>query len=72
MPKFPSFTPSEIIKHLQKKGFVIDRIKGSHHILIDEKTNTRVVVPLHKMDLPKGTLHEIIKQSGLSEEDFSE
>lgn len=71
MPKLPSFTPAEIIKILQKKGFVIDRIKGSHHILFNETTNIRVVVPMHKTDLPKGTLHEIIKQSGLTVEDFN-
>ena len=70
MSKLPSFTPSEIIKILQEKGFVIDRVKGSHHILFNGNTRIRIVVPMHKTDLPKGTLHEIIKQSGLTEEDF--
>jgi len=56
---------------LLKNGFVIDRIRGSHHILLNENTNVRVVVPMHKKDLPKGTLHEIIKQSGMSIEDFA-
>ncbi len=70
MPKLPSFKPAEIIKILQKNGFIIDRIKGSHHILINELTKTRIVVPVHKTDLPKGTLHEIIKKSGLTVEDF--
>ena len=70
MPKLPSFTSTEIIKILQKKGFVIDRIKGSHHILLNKNNKIRVVVPMHRTDLPKGTLHEIIKQSGLTDEDF--
>mgnify|MGYP003729565433 FL=1 len=30
----------------------------------------RVVVPFHKKDLPKGTINEIIKQSGLSKDKF--
>jgi predicted RNA binding protein YcfA (HicA-like mRNA interferase family) len=38
---------------------------------LNENTNVRVVVPMHKKDLPKGTLHEIIKQSGMSIEDFA-
>ena len=71
MPKIPVLTPSEIIKILIKNGFIIDRIKGSHHILVNENTKVRVVVPMHKKDLPKGTIHEIIKQSGLKIEDFS-
>lgn len=70
MPKLPSLTPTEILKILLKNGFFIDRIKGSHHILINQVTNTRVVIPMHKKDLPKGTLYEIIKQSGLKIEDF--
>ena len=70
MSKLPSFTPAEIIRLLQKNGFIIDRIRGSHYILINEKTNSRVVVPFHKNDLPKGTVHEIIKQSGLNEISF--
>jgi len=32
MPKLPSLTPQKIIKVLEKRGFVLDRIKGSHHI----------------------------------------
>lgn len=70
MPKLPSLTPMEIMKILLKNGFLIDRIKGSHHILINEDTKTRVVIPMHKKDLPKGTLYEIIKQSGLNIEKF--
>jgi predicted RNA binding protein YcfA (HicA-like mRNA interferase family) len=70
MPKLPSLTPVEIIKILLKNGFVLDRIKGSHHILYNKTTKIRIVVPMHKSDLPKGTLHEIIKQSGLTVNDF--
>jgi predicted RNA binding protein YcfA (HicA-like mRNA interferase family) len=70
MSKLPSLTPTQIMKILIKNGFLIDRIKGSHHILINEETKTRVVIPMHKKDLPKGTLYEIIKQSGLNVEDF--
>ena len=71
MPKTPSLKPQEIIKILLKNGFVIDRIKGSHNILINEEKKIMLVVPLHKTDLLNGTLHEIIKQSGLSIEDFN-
>ncbi len=62
MPKLPSLTPQKIIKVLEKKGFVLDRIKESHHIYYHPETKRRAVVPLHKRDLPKGTLLEILKE----------
>jgi len=70
MPKFPSFTPQEIMKILMKNGFFVDRIKGSHYILFNVSSKKRVVIPMHKKDLPKGTLMEIIKQSGLDIDEF--
>jgi predicted RNA binding protein YcfA (HicA-like mRNA interferase family) len=70
MPKLPSLTPQKIIKVLEKKGFVLDRTKGSHHIYYSSETKRRVVVPLHKRDLPKGTLLEILKQAGISKEEL--
>jgi predicted RNA binding protein YcfA (HicA-like mRNA interferase family) len=72
MSKLPSLKAIEIIKTLQKKGFIIDRIKGSHYILFNVESKVRIIVSYHNMDLPKGTLSEIIKQSGLKQEDFFE
>ncbi len=70
MPKLPSLTPQKIIKAFEKNGFVLDRIKGSHHIYYHPETKRRVVVPLHKKDLPRGTLLEILKQAGISKEEL--
>ena len=70
MPKLQSLTPQKIVKVLEKKGFVLDRVKGSHHIYYNLETKRRVVVPIHKRDLPKGTLFEILKQSGVSKEEL--
>jgi len=34
MPELPAFTAQKVIKILEKKGFVLDRVKGSHpHLL---------------------------------------
>jgi len=72
MPKLPSLTPEIIIKVLERKGFVLDRVKGSHYIYYHSETKRRVVVPFHKKDLPKGTLLEILKQAGISKEELKE
>ena len=63
MPKLPALTPDKIIKILEKNGFVFDRAKGSHRIYYNPETRRRVVVPIHKRDLPKGTLLEILRQA---------
>lgn len=70
MPKLPSLSPQRIIKILEGKGFVLDRITGSHHIYYHPETRRRAVVPLHKKELPKGTLIEILKQAGISKEEL--
>ena len=70
MPKLPSLAPKKIIKILESRGFVLDRIKGSHHIYYHPETKKRVVVPLHKKNLPKGTLLEILRQAEISKDEF--
>jgi predicted RNA binding protein YcfA (HicA-like mRNA interferase family) len=72
MPKFPSLTPQQVIKILEKKGFVLDRSKGSHRIYFHPETRRRVVVPFHRKDLPQGTLREILKQAGVDKEEIQD
>lgn len=60
----PDFSSKELIKRLLAAGFMLDRVKGSHHIY--KHTNgKRTVVPHPKKDLPKGTFYTILKQAGL-------
>jgi len=70
MPKLPVLTPQKVIRILEHHGFVLDRVKGSHHIYYNPATKKRAVVPLHKKSLPKGTLLEILKHSGIEKEDL--
>ncbi len=72
MPKTPSLTPEKIINILKKKGFKLDRIKGSHHIFYHPEMKRRVIVALHKKNLPKGTLLEILKQAGISKDELKD
>ncbi|MCX6089606.1 MAG: type II toxin-antitoxin system HicA family toxin [Candidatus Atribacteria bacterium] len=65
-----NFKPSEIIRILEKKGFVLHRTRGSHHIYYHSESRRRVVVPLHKKDLPKGTFYTILRQAGIHKEDL--
>ena len=68
MPNLPSLKPRKVITVLEKAGFVFVRQKGSHRIYI--KGGFGVTIPFHNKDIRKGTLRSIIKQSGLTAEDF--
>ena len=69
--KLPVLSGRDVIKILKKLGFEEKRQKGSHIILAKETEQGKkaVVVPNHK-EIDKGTLLEIIRQAGLTREDF--
>ncbi len=60
-----AYSSHEIIALLKDAGFVLDRIKGSHHIFLHPQNNKRAVVPHPKKDLPIGTARTILKQAGI-------
>ena len=53
----------ELVKLLQSNGWSLDRIHGSHYILI--KGNKTLSVPVHGRDLKKGLEIAILKKAGL-------
>ena len=71
MPKLPSISPKKIISILLKNGFYLDRTKGSHQIYRNLVSRKIAVVPMHKKDLPKGTMLEILRQAGISKEEIA-
>jgi predicted RNA binding protein YcfA (HicA-like mRNA interferase family) len=68
--KTPSYNAKELIKLLERKGFVLDRTKGSHGIYRMPDGSKRVIVPMHNKDIPKGTFHSILKQAGIEKTDL--
>ena len=70
MSKVPSFKPRDLIKKFAKAGYVVDRQKGSHVILYHPTQSKRLTIPQHIRELPKGTLLSIIKQAGLTRNEF--
>jgi predicted RNA binding protein YcfA (HicA-like mRNA interferase family) len=67
MPKLPCVSGAKAVKALQKLGFVFRRQKGSHAIL--RRGPHGCVVPMHR-EINQGTLHGLLKQAGVSEDDF--
>jgi len=67
----PRISGKDLVKALLKAGFYIARSKGSHHLLKSEiNTNVRITIPVHSKELKRGTLRSIIRQTGLSVEEF--
>jgi predicted RNA binding protein YcfA (HicA-like mRNA interferase family) len=63
-------TPREAVRALERCGWQLDRVKGSHHVFRHPDHQHRVVVPVHARDLARGTLNVIIEASGVSREEF--
>jgi len=70
MTKAPSLSPDEIIRLPKKHGFELARTKGSHPIFKNKTSGKMTVVPMHKRDLPKGTMLSILKQAGIDKEEL--
>ena len=71
MNKLPILTGLEIIKALEKNGFIIIRQKGSHVFLRQKNDNRTTVVPIHKgKDIDRSLLSKILNDAGLSIEEF--
>ncbi len=71
MAKLPVVKPKQVIKALERANFFIHRQVGSHVRLIHQtERHRRVTVPMHNIDIPKGTLKNILNQAGLSVEDL--
>jgi len=71
MPKLYSST--NIIKVLQKKGFVYISQKGSHIKLRKTGSPTlTVIVPADRKEIPFGTFKSILRQASLTQNDFGQ
>jgi len=71
MSRLPDVSGAELVKALQKAGFVILRQRGSHVAM--EKVGPggvwRTIVPMHH-EIARGTLHDILKQTGLTRDEL--
>ncbi len=68
-PQLPIVSGSEAVSALGKVGFVQVSQRGSHMKLRNEAGRT-AIVPLHR-ELAPGTLRSILRQAGLSVEEFA-
>ncbi|MCO6428602.1 type II toxin-antitoxin system HicA family toxin [Nitrosomonas communis] len=69
MPKLPVVSGAEVVRALERLGFVVVRQRGSHIVM--RRGSSGCVVPSHRK-LKTGTLAGLLKQAGVSTEEFAE
>jgi predicted RNA binding protein YcfA (HicA-like mRNA interferase family) len=67
MPSLPVVSGADAVRTLQRLGFTVARQRGSHIIL--RRGSQGCVVPNHR-ELKTGTLSGVLKQAGVSADDF--
>ena len=71
MGRLSGFKYREIVSLLKIFGFEFYRqAAGSHEIWYNPVTNRFTTIPNHTGDMPEGTLRAILKQAGISPDDF--
>ncbi len=70
MSRLPNLRPQKIIKALKRAGFVEDKQLGSHLIFWHPIKHLRTGVPIHSKDTKRSLMKKILKQAGLTEEEF--
>ncbi|MFO1116330.1 MAG: type II toxin-antitoxin system HicA family toxin [Beijerinckiaceae bacterium] len=54
----------DIIRRLEREGWRLVRVKGSHHQFKNPATGRRVTVPHPRKDITVGTVHSIYHDAG--------
>lgn len=65
-----SFKAREIVRILEKLGYIQKRQTGSHLIMYNSRKKRIIPVPIHAKELKKGLVRGIIKQAESTEEQF--
>ena len=61
----------ELARIVQRRGWTLARIQGSHHIFTMPRRRERIVIPIHgNQPLKQGLLRSLMKIAGLREDDL--
>ena len=69
MPKLPCVSGAKVAKALERLGFARQRRRGTH--LVMRRGSSVCVVPMHR-EVDQGTLRGVLRQAGVSPEEFEE
>ena len=64
-----SVKPREFVRKMRLAYFMVDHQTGSHMILLNQR-GVRLVVPMHAREMKRGLLMDLLKQAGLTRQEF--
>jgi predicted RNA binding protein YcfA (HicA-like mRNA interferase family) len=68
----PAVTGKQLLKVLEKRGWYVQRIRGSHHILRHPRIRDAIPVPVHgNQAIKQGTLANILRTAGVSRDELN-
>ena len=71
LARLPGARAKEVIRALERAGFVREPKKATSHVLLRHPATKRTtVVPIHSKELPRWLLKKIIKDAGFTEDEF--
>ncbi len=70
MSKLPQVSGREVVRALQRVGFIVRRQHGSHIILRRDDPFAQTVVPNHRQ-IDRGTLRAILRQSEITADELN-
>ncbi len=73
MVKLPRLSGREVIEVFKRDGWMVDRIEGSHHILVKAGHEATLSVPVHgRQEIRLGLLKRLIRDAGMTNKRFTE
>lgn len=69
--RLPSLKPEEMVRALQKAGLSVVRETGKHIIMHKQGLRRPIPIPRHVRGLESGLQAKIVKEAGLTPEEFS-
>ena len=56
---------AELIRKLERAGWVLRGVKGSHHIYTHPQRGGHLSIPHPRKDLGAGLIHKLMKEAGV-------
>jgi len=71
--KHPAVSGKQVIAALEKEGWYVKRVRGSHHVLRHPSIPDAIPVPVHgNRPIKRGTLGSILRAAGVSRTEFDQ
>jgi len=69
--RLPRVSGKKVVQTLERAGFKVTHVRGSHYYLRRADGGSIVPVPVHgNRTLPTGTLNSILRLAGITSEEF--